>query len=185
MSFCSWDLYEYSLLQNMTKHSWVIKTGDLRLSLRSRDTLSLLCRPVERISQDFSVFNDCNLSNVKLYLNSEFYPYNDLNLNLTKKDTPSCLYYIIYARFRKAYYGIDCFEMLLNMLSFIEKKPFAVIDCLRQNESVKSATVDIRIELQGECVRQYYCLIIHDHVIEYCPLSNVRKCARLCKLQCQ
>ena len=32
------------------------------------------------------------------------------------------------------------------MLSFVEKEPFAVIDCLRQNESVKSATVDVHIE---------------------------------------
>ena len=27
MSFCSWDLYEYPLLQNTTKHSWAIKTA--------------------------------------------------------------------------------------------------------------------------------------------------------------
>ncbi|KYQ51410.1 hypothetical protein ALC60_09489 [Trachymyrmex zeteki] len=79
--------------------------------------------------------------------------------------------------FSKAYYGIDCFETLLNVLSFIEKGPFAVIDCLRQNESVKSATVDVRIEF--DCKENVpantiaYCLIIHDRVIEYSPLSNV------------
>ncbi|KYN14512.1 hypothetical protein ALC57_13281, partial [Trachymyrmex cornetzi] len=32
----------------------------------------------------------------------------------------------------------------LYTLSFIEKGPFAVIDCSRQNESVKSAIVDVR-----------------------------------------
>ncbi len=32
------------------------------------------------MSQDLSVFVDCNLNNVKIYLNSEFYPYDDLNL---------------------------------------------------------------------------------------------------------
>ena len=46
MNFRSWDLYEYPLLQNTTKHSW----SKRRLSLRSLDTLSLLCRSVERIS---------------------------------------------------------------------------------------------------------------------------------------
>ncbi|KYN12370.1 hypothetical protein ALC57_15485, partial [Trachymyrmex cornetzi] len=52
-----------------------------------------------------------------------------------------------------------------------------VIDCSRQNESVKSATVDIRIEF--ECMENIplnttaYCLIIHDRVIEYNPLTNV------------
>ena len=33
------------------------------------------------MSRDVSVFDDCNLSNVKVYLNSEFYPNDDLNLN--------------------------------------------------------------------------------------------------------
>ncbi|KYM79748.1 hypothetical protein ALC53_09796 [Atta colombica] len=58
----------------------------------------------------------------------------------------------MYARFRKPYYGINYFETLLNVLSFIEKGPFAVINCSRQNESVKSAL-------------PAYCLILHDHVI--------------------
>jgi len=55
----------------------------------------------------------------------------------TKRDT---VLFDIYARFRKPYYGINYFETLLNVLLFIEKGPFAVINCSRQNESVKSAT---------------------------------------------
>ncbi|KYN22011.1 hypothetical protein ALC57_05604 [Trachymyrmex cornetzi] len=85
------------------------------------------------MSQDVSVFDDCNLSNVKVYLNSDFYPYGDLNLDFDKKRY--ALLFDMYARFRKAYYGIDSFETLLNVLSFIEKGPFAVIDCSRRNES--------------------------------------------------
>ena len=37
------------------------------------------------MSRDVSVFDDCNLSDVKVYLNSKFYPYNDLNLDFGKK----------------------------------------------------------------------------------------------------
>jgi len=79
------------------------------------------------------VFDDCNLSNVKLYLNSVFYSYDDLNLDFGKKRY--AVLFDIYARFRRAYYEIDCFETLLNVLSFIEKGPFVVI--ARQNESAK------------------------------------------------
>jgi len=45
------------------------------------------------------------------------------------------------------------------------------------NESVKNAIVDVRIEF--DCKENVpvnttaYCLIIHEHVIKYCPLSNV------------
>ena len=64
-----------------------------------------------------------------------------------------------------------------NVLSFVEKEPFMVIDCSRQNESVKSATVDVRIEFN--CKKNVptnttvYCLIIHDRVAQYNPLTNV------------
>ena len=44
------------------------------------------------------------------------------------------------------YYGIDCFGMLLNILLFIEKVPFVIIDYSRQNESVKRVTVDAHYE---------------------------------------
>ena len=46
------------------------------------------------MSRDVNVFDDYNLSNVKAYLNSEFYTYDltyDLNLDLAKSDTPFCL----------------------------------------------------------------------------------------------
>ena len=142
-------------------------------NLRNRDTLFLLCRPTKRISC-IKMFKDCNLSNMKLYLNSEFYSYNDLNLGKKRS-----LSYLICTRiFVKLYYGINCFEtLLLNVLSFIEKWPFAIIECSRQNESIKSITVDVHIEF--DCKENVsinttaYCLIIHDCVIEYCPLSNV------------
>jgi len=52
-----------------------------------------------------------------------------------------------------------------------------IIDCFRQNESIKSATVDVRIEF--DCKENVtmntttYCLIIHDRVVQYNPLNNV------------
>ncbi|EZA55663.1 hypothetical protein X777_04305 [Ooceraea biroi] len=48
---------------------------------------------------------------------------------------------------------------------------FVVIDCSRQSESVKTATVDVRLEF--DCMEDIpanttaYCLIIHDRVVEY------------------
>ncbi|KYN18627.1 hypothetical protein ALC57_09066 [Trachymyrmex cornetzi] len=100
----------------------------------------------------------------------------DYELDLTDFETYYTLANLNFDMFRKAY-RFDSFEMLLNVLSFIEKGPSAVIDCLRQNESFKSATVDVRIEF--DCKENVpanttaYCLIIHDRVIEYCSLSNV------------
>ena len=51
-------------------------------------------------------YNTCKLTNVKLYLNSEFYPYDDLNLNFNKRR--AALLYDMYLRFRTSYYQIPC-----------------------------------------------------------------------------
>jgi len=120
----------------MSKHSWTVKTATQFEKLRYI-IFALQIGRKNIMSRDVSVFDDCNLSNVRLYLNSVFDPY-DLNLDFGKKRY--AVLFDMYTRFRKAYYGINCFETLLNVLSFVEKGPFVVIVCSRQNESVKSAT---------------------------------------------
>ncbi|KYN12352.1 hypothetical protein ALC57_15465 [Trachymyrmex cornetzi] len=97
-------------------------------------------------------------------LNSDFYPYDDMNLDFKYKKY--AILYDMYVKFQKIYRRISCTRSIRT-----------VIDCSRQNESVKSTTVDIRI--QFECMENIplnttaYCLIIHDWVIEYNPLTNV------------
>ncbi|KAG5323337.1 GVQW3 protein, partial [Acromyrmex heyeri] len=103
-----------------TEHSWTVKTSD------------------NIMSRDISMFDDCNLSNVKFYLNLAFYPYDDLNLDFGKKRYVAL--FDTYVRFRRAYYRIDCFETLLYVVSFIGNGPLVIIDCSQQNESVKSVT---------------------------------------------
>ncbi|XP_070526358.1 uncharacterized protein [Cardiocondyla obscurior] len=102
MTFRSWDLYEYPLLQSTTKHSWAVKAA-------------------------------------------------------TQLEKPR---YVIFAlqTDRK------------NVMS--KNQPFLMI-----NESIKSATVDVRLEF--DCKENVpanttaYCLILHDRIVEYSPLSNV------------
>ena len=112
---------------------------------------------------------------MKLFLNSDFYPYDDMNLDFERKKY--AVLYNMYVKFQKTYYGNDNRDAMLSIGEFLLHGPFVVIDCSRQNESIKSATVDIRIEF--ECKENIplnttaYCLIIHDRVIEYNPLTNV------------
>ncbi|XP_018399370.1 PREDICTED: uncharacterized protein LOC108777072 [Cyphomyrmex costatus] len=111
---------QWRMPHSTTKHSWAVKTAT-QLEKPRYVIFALQTGRKNIMSQDASVFDDCKLSNVKLYLNSEFYPYGDLNLDFDQKGY--ALLFDMYARFRKAYYGIDCFETLLNVLSFIEKGP--------------------------------------------------------------
>ncbi|XP_053990480.1 uncharacterized protein LOC128882777 [Hylaeus volcanicus] len=128
MSFRSWDLYEYPLLQSTTKHSWAVKTA-IQLEKPRYVIFALQTGRKNIMSEDASNFDACKLTNVQLYLNSDFYPYDDLNLDFDR-NRYAILFYM-YARFRKAYYGYDCYETLCNMDNFLLHGPFVVMDCSR------------------------------------------------------
>jgi len=81
------------------------------------------------------------------------------------------------ARFCKNYYGYDYLEPNQTVMNFRQNDPFVIIDCFRQNESIKSITVEVRTEL--DCKENVsmntttYSFIIHDRVVQYNPLTNV------------
>ncbi|XP_011880458.1 PREDICTED: uncharacterized protein LOC105568974 [Vollenhovia emeryi] len=138
MGFRSWDLHEFPLLQQTTKHSWAIKTAT-QLE-KPRYVIFVLQTGRKNImSENACKFSHCKLSN--------------------------------------SYFGNDDLAPGLTVYKFLEYGPFVIIDCSRQNESVKSATVEVRLEF--ECKENVptnttaYCLIIHDRVVQYNPLPNV------------
>lgn len=97
-------------------------------------------------------------------------------MSLDFENNKFAILYDMYSRFRKTYYGQNNQETLLPIGAFIQVSPLVVIDCSYHNESVKSATVDVRLEF--ECRENVppntaYCLIIHDRVMQYNPLTNV------------
>ncbi|KAL6264257.1 hypothetical protein P5V15_004347 [Pogonomyrmex californicus] len=174
MAFRSWDLYEFPLLQRTTKHSWAIKTAT-QLEKPRYVIFALQTGRKNVMAEDTSRFDDCNLTNVKLYLNSECYPYDDMHLDFDKNRWS--VLYETYARFCKGYYGYEYLEPSLTVTSFLHNGPFVIIDCSRQNESVKSATVDVRLEFETKenvpMNTTAYCLIIHDRVVHYNPLEKL------------
>jgi len=95
------------------------------------------------MSENTSRFDHCKLNNVKLYLNSECYPYDDMNLDFDKNRWS--ILYDKYASFCKNCYGYDYLKPNQTVTNFRQNGPFVIIDCSRQNESIKSA-VDVRIE---------------------------------------
>ncbi|XP_024874754.1 uncharacterized protein LOC112456452 [Temnothorax curvispinosus] len=172
--FRSWDLYEFPLLQSTTKHSWAVKAAP---QLEKPRYVIFLLQTGRRneFAGDASRFDHCALANVKLYLNSEFYPYDDVNVDF--ESDKFAVLYEMYAKFRGAYYENGRNDALTFPREFARVAPLAVIDCFRQNELVKSATVDVRIEFKNKenvpPKTTAFCLIVHDRVIEYSPLTNV------------
>ncbi|RLU21197.1 hypothetical protein DMN91_005570 [Ooceraea biroi] len=153
MAFHSWDLYEFPLLQSTTAHSWAVKAAT-QLEKPRYVIFALQTGRRNAATKDASLFDACDLSNVKLFLNSTFYPYDDMHLDFAKNRY--AILYDMYVRFRRAYYALDRDDdgAVLTMNKFLHCGPLVVLDCARQTETVKSATVDVRIEFDCRHVRR-------------------------------
>jgi hypothetical protein len=172
MSFRSWDLHEYPLLARTTNHTWSVKTTN-QLEKPRYVILALQTNRKNQRVKDYSKFDHCNLVDVKLHLNSDSFPYDDMNLGFSVNRY--ALLYNMYANFQQSYYGCKP-NPLLTPLDFANNVPIVVIDCSHQNETIKSGPVDIRLEfkttVQVSDLTSAYCLLIHDRIVEYNPLTN-------------
>ncbi|XP_044010192.1 uncharacterized protein LOC122853842 [Aphidius gifuensis] len=173
IGFRSWELYEYPLLPRTNKHIWTIKTA----SQLEKPRYVILVFQTNRKNQwnkNANNFDHCNISDVKLHLNSQIYPYGNLNLDINKNQF--ALLYEMYANFSESYYGNQQ-QFSISKEIFKSKLPFIVIDCSRQNEMLKSGPVDVRLEFESKenfpADTSAYCLIIHDRILEYKPISGI------------
>jgi hypothetical protein len=111
MCFRSWDLYKFPLLQKTTKHSWVIKAAT-QLEKPRYVIFALQTGRKNVLSENGAQFDACKLTNVRLHFNSDFYPYDDMNLDFDKDRF--AILYNMYIRFHKAYYRCDVTFLDIN-----------------------------------------------------------------------
>ncbi|XP_051174290.1 uncharacterized protein LOC127289998 [Leptopilina boulardi] len=146
MSFRSWEMYEYPLIPATQKHIWTVKTST-QVEKPRYVILGFQTNRKDHQARYANFFDSCNLINVKLFLNSQYYPYES--------------------------------EPLPSRNNFKDYAPLAVIDCSKQYEFLKQASVDVRLEFESSenfpANTAAYCLIIHDRIIQYKPISGVVK----------
>lgn len=171
----SWDLYELPIVPQTTRYSWNIKTTTQ--VTKPRYVLVAFQRERNFVPKaDISQFDHCNISNVKLYLNNERYPYDDLNLNFGANCFHEAFYML--ANIQQSYYSKPCDinPITMNLQSYANRPVFA-FDCSRSDESIKKGMVDVRIDIEArENIppnTAAYCLIIHDNLVRYSPFSSI------------
>ncbi|XP_033226022.1 uncharacterized protein LOC117178704 [Belonocnema kinseyi] len=129
MSFRSWELYEYPLLPTTSRHIWTVKTST-QLEKPRYIILGFQIGRKDRLARYANLFDHCNITNVTVFLNSQYYPYGNLNLNFNFNQF--ALLYEMYANFQTAYYGKEP-EPILKKSDFKKYAPLSVVDCSKQN----------------------------------------------------
>lgn len=177
--FRCWELQEYPLLQETMRHSWAVKTS-AQLEKPRYIIFGFQTNRKNIPARFMSQFDHCNLTNIKLYLNSETYPYDNLNLNFDNKQWS--ILYEMYTQFQQSYYYKNQGEPCLSPENYLQLAPLVVIDCSRQNDDViKGGAVDIRIEFETNknipANTSAYCLLLHDRLVKYNPLTSVVRIA--------
>lgn len=173
VEYRSWELYEYPVLPKTKKHSWTVKTAS-QIEKPRYVIVGFQTNRRNTLNNNAAHYDHCKLNNLKLHLNSVSYPYDDLKLNIS--DNQYAVLYDMYSRFQESYYGTTS-TPLFTRQQFKKYAPIVVIDCSKQNESIKSAAVDIRLEFETqEDIAENtaaYCLIIHDKSFVYDPTTSL------------
>lgn len=176
IAFRSWELHELPVVQKSMNHTWTVKSTS-QLEKPRFIIFGFQTNKKNKTNENMSKFNHCNLTNIKLYLNSDVFPYDNLNIQFDKKKY--AVLYEMYAQFQQSYYYKFGRDPCLNHINYEQTAPIVVIDCSRQSETIKHGSVDIRLEFETSTNvpenTSAYCLILHDRLVKYNPLTSVVK----------
>lgn len=175
--FRSWELYENPTLPTTDRHVWTVKTSS-QLNTPRYIILGFQTGRNSTVGKDKSKFDHVKFNDIKVYLNSECYPYESLDINFESKQYAAL--YDMYCRFQETYHHDrprSTASPLLTFNQFRDIGPLIVIDCTHQNETLKKSVIDIRLVIQTKANipanTSAYCLIIHDNLVTYNPYTNI------------
>lgn len=175
LAYRSWDLYELPALPETDRHSWTVKTT----TQVAKPRYIIVGFQTNRnfvLTNDPAKFDHCNITDVKIYLNNQRYPYDNLHTDFSEKNYQELSLMLL--NIQKSYYNNNggCNPLDYTYNQFLERPLFA-FDCSRTDESIKQGMVDVRIEINSSkslpAKTTAYCLIIHDNLVHYSPLTGM------------
>lgn len=169
--FRQWELHELPSLRANTNEKWAIRTTSQMEKPRFM-IIALQTDKKDQINKNATAFDSAKIRNIQLFLNTNVFPYIKYNLDFEK--ARYSLAYHDYSNFQKAYYDREA-DPRISYASY-KTNPVFVIDCSKQDEVIKSSTVDVQLELEASenfpDKTSVYCLILHDCLIRYNPTTG-------------
>lgn len=169
-----WEIHEFPQLPQTGKHIWTVKSTS-QIS-KPRFVFVAFQTNKQTIAANSSGFDNCAISDVRLYLNSEYYPYEMCQSDFANGNFMDT--YLAFLDIQKSYYNRQEVDnpAILEYLEYATSPIFA-IDCSRTDGSLIGGTVDIRLEINARdnipANTAAHCLIIYDSQFEYSPFSSI------------
>lgn len=174
LPFRKWELHELPAFSTSKLQVWRVKNSN---ELEKPRWIAIALQKNKMDVKDAypTDFTHSSLINVKVVLNTKEFPQQRMNLDFAQNDY--IVAFLNYCSFRANYYGKrqEAYRSLFDYKRFKEC-PIFVIDCSRQEEALKSSTVDIRVDFESavnfDSNTKAYCLILHDTIYEYNPFTE-------------
>ncbi|KAJ8966950.1 hypothetical protein NQ317_006780 [Molorchus minor] len=174
LRFRSWELIEYPALPHSTNHTWPVKTST-KVETPRHVIIAFQENVKGKVNSDMSKFKNCDLKNVRVFLNSERYPYSDLFLSFTSNKFATL--YDMFANFQESYYPYKIKQPIFTPMEFNTIAPIAHIDCSHQKEVIQTGSVVVRVEFETGIPTipdtTALCLILHEKHFTYNPLTKI------------
>ncbi|KAJ8977826.1 hypothetical protein NQ317_011910 [Molorchus minor] len=130
----AWELP--SLTNGTTKEIWSVKTCSNMESPRYI-IVAFQTNRKEQKKRDVTFFDNIEISNIRLTLNSEYYPYEDMKLDFSSKKYHEA--YFMYTQFSKLFASNN---KPAGYKDFNSRALF-VIDCSKRNDAIKPSTAEL------------------------------------------
>lgn len=175
LSYRSWDLYEIPNLPETSRHTWSVKTTS-HVTKPRYVIVGFQTNRNQVVNRSVSEFDNCNIINMKLHLNNERYPYDDMDLDFAHFKYQEL--YHMYTKAQSSYYnnagGLN--PIALSYANFASIALF-VFDCSKNEDGIKPGMVDVRLDFEARdnfpARTAAFCLIIHDNLVRYSPFTSV------------
>ncbi|CAG9820772.1 unnamed protein product [Phaedon cochleariae] len=156
-----WDLSQSPALTNGAKSGiWAVETS----ASVERPRYVIVCfqkAKRDNAGADATHFDNTSIVSIRLALNGEYWPNEKMQLDFAKQDYT--LAYYNYTRFYSSYSHSTEVHPILDYGEFKQHALF-VIDRSRQEETMKSSTVDIKLEIEADkgfpADTTAYCIIL-------------------------
>lgn len=175
IAFRSWQLHIISGLNEVTEHSHAIATST-KLQTPRQVIVGFQTDRSGKLDKNMSEYDNCDIKNLSVYLNTDRYPYDNLNIDF--KNNHYATLYEMYSHFQSTYYNKHN-EPLLSLEEFKTIAPLTVVNCSHQRDYLQANAVVFRLQFgTGSNVPSNtiaYCLVLHDRVFTYNALTKAVK----------